>query len=73
MNTLLVFALGLLTMFVICCSIAAWYYAHAKRRVKQIEAAIANYQKATTTVNEALNHCDNTKGILSSKRPVSRF
>jgi cytochrome oxidase assembly protein ShyY1 len=49
------FSLGLLTMFVICCSLAAWYYARAKRRVKMIETHIANYQAATKTVGAALD------------------
>lgn len=74
MTALVAFAFGLLTAFIICCSLASWYYARAKRRVKTIETAISNYQKATTTVTQALDDTyGNSKGKLPPKRPIRRL
>lgn len=72
MTAPLAFILGLLSAFIISCSLAAWYYARARRRIKQIEKHIANYQAATKTVGAALDQVyaeqAHPKRIFPSKR-----
>jgi hypothetical protein len=55
MTAFLYFIAGYMTATAIALALAYKYWLGAKRRIRQIEAHIANYRNATSTVTEALD------------------
>lgn len=56
MTAALYFLAGFLTATAVATALAYAYFLRARRRVRAIQAHIANYQKASQTVGAAIDH-----------------